>query len=215
MSARPATAVEGQSAMAVNANGTTIVVWAEKDTTTGIWRLKAKLYAFDGTVLKDTFFIPSPADTYNGGSTNPAITVESDGSFKLVLEAKNSQGNLSTGIFTLDISAAGDLPNGTPPGRLVKASDTGNQVNPEIVNIAVNSNKFVVWQGRGEDSQDILFRAYTSDGRTIGNEIKLNLTAGTQGVLESFRSAREMDCVDASGGAFNLRNAEVAVGVVS
>jgi hypothetical protein len=171
LQSNPSTAV-------VAANGNFITTWAEYDPILGRMVIKAKVLAFDGSIVKDTFVVSSALPPNGGGLTDPSVTVV-NGNFIISYES----GAASSGhIYTTVLNGLGNIVVGE---QQVNTTTTGSPQDAKVV--AITGGYMVVWEANGV----ITSQVYNSAGGKVGSEARVSL--GTAAYTNSDPTVTTMD----------------------
>jgi len=159
------------AAVAVDATGNVVVVWADKRNDSG--DIYAQRYASDGTPIVYNFKVND--DQGRASQGYPAVAMDAVGNFVVVWEDKRN------GWYNRDIYAQRYAADGTPIGDNFKVNDDQGSAGPEYPAVAMDAagNFVVVWQDRRNDDWDIYAQRYAADGTPIGNNFKVNDNTGS------------------------------------
>jgi hypothetical protein len=156
-------AQSGPSTAVTSANSNVITVWAEYDPALGRTVIKAKVLAFDGTVVADTYTLSSTA-TAGAGLFNPTVTALPNGNVVVAYQGGDSA------IYTVTLNSSG---NGVVPEQRANTTTVGSSQDAKIILLA-NNGYMVVWEANG----NILSQAYNSSGVKVGAETFISTGAG-------------------------------------
>jgi phosphoheptose isomerase len=166
---------QGSAAVAMDANGNFVVVWAGSGAqdSSGIF---ARRYDASGTPLGGQFLVNSYTTFVQ---TRPSVAVDPSGGFVTVWQSDQQDGS-DRGVFGRRFTPVGD-PAG--PDFDVNSYTTDRQLFPEVIGDA-DGNFVVVWQSLGQDgsSDGVFARRYRASGRPAGGEFQVNShTSASQG----------------------------------
>jgi hypothetical protein len=151
--------VVGQSAA-----GGLVVIWQGEDgDDKGIF---GRIFAPDGSSVGGEFEVNT---TVVGKQERPAVSVAADGSFVVVWESDDSDGD---GVFGQRFAA-----DGTPLGGefQVNTTETGNQDRPRLA-VGSDGGFAVVWEAEDANKSGVFAQVYGSAGQPVGGEILVNET---------------------------------------
>ena len=153
---------------AVSANGNFVTTWTEYDPALGRTVIKAKVLAFDGTVVSDTHVIanhvgPAPA---GGWPSNASVTALANGNFVISYQAgTETNGAIYTAV--LDSSGAVIFSQ-----RQVNASSGALQ---DARTIPLNGGYMVIWEANG----NIMSQKFDYAGNLVEFETRVNTAASS------------------------------------
>ena len=168
----------GIPAVASRNDGTFVVAWTLGFggywVTNGI-ELHGQRLAADGSLLGDVFPLSSAV---GGQRIHPDIATSSDGSFLVVWQATEQEGD-GLGVFARKFLEDG---NPVAPEIRVNQFATGDQVRPQVA-VDDNGGFVVSWASDGQDGDGkaIVARNLSPSGVPVGDEFLINaVTAGSQ-----------------------------------
>ncbi len=162
------------SAVASDADGNFVVVWAselEDGSGRGVF---GQRFAYDGSVLGDEFQVNTHTTL---DQLNPSVAMDTDGDFAVVWESVGQDGD-SSGIFSQRYSNDGTL---VGLEFQVNTFTTSYQSWP-LVAMDAGGDFVVVWNGYTDGSyQGVFAQVFSSDGTPSGSELVVNTyTTGIQ-----------------------------------
>jgi hypothetical protein len=166
-------------AIATDANGNYVIVWASNLQDGSGWGVYAQLFNADGTPQGGEIPINT---TLTDSQMNPTVAMDDAGNFVVAWQSENQDGS-SYGVYTRSFDAAG---NPTSAETLVNTETGSYQGSPGIA-MAPNGDYVVIWTSSGQDNADgmngIYAQLFNADGSTNGGEFPVNTyTAGHQQV---------------------------------
>ncbi|MBI3155174.1 MAG: cadherin-like domain-containing protein, partial [Burkholderiales bacterium] len=163
-------------AIATDADGNFVVVWASNLQDGSAYGIYAQRHAADGSAQGSEFLVnTATADN----QINPAVAMDAAGNF-VVAWASNLQDGSGYGVYAQRFDAAG-----TAQGVefLVNTTTAGGQSGPAIA-VAPSGDFVITWTGSGQDpdaSSGIYAQRYDASGVAQGGEFRVNsYTLGTQ-----------------------------------
>ena len=148
--------LEGQNAdVAMNADGSFVVVWQADDTGAGIY---ARQFDASGDAAGDAILVIA-----DGAHQYPAVTATPAGGFVVVWEDTAASGGPD--VLARRFDASGDPLGGA---FVVDSTTAGDQMRPDVASDA-EGNFAVVWGG-----DDVLVQRFDSGGVRVGPEIIVN-----------------------------------------
>jgi len=110
-----------------------------------------------------------------GDQQNPAIAVSPQGTFVVIWESEDQDGD-GSGIY-----ARRYRPGGTAFGPEFRVNTTteDDQINPDVA-MDANGEFVAVWETESEDGQSIVGQRYNANGRQIGSEFRISPTVDSE-----------------------------------
>jgi hypothetical protein len=155
----PVTAGQQQTpAVAADAAGNFVVVWADDQDANGSFQIHARGFASDGSERIPTFAVNTPAD---GNQLRPAIAMTPSGAFVVAWEDDRA----AAGVY--QVRMRGFAADGAErfSDRSAHADAVGQRVRP-AVGLDADANVVVAWQddSDGNGTYQIHARGFTADG---------------------------------------------------
>ena len=164
-----------EATVSMNANGTFVVTWTNKDATTDSADVFARLYNADGTPRGDEFLVNS----YTGDDqTNPSVAMNSADGFVVTWSSRNQDGD-GWGVFAKQFDSSGEAVGAE---FQINSNTVGDQMCSRVATDA-SGNFTVIWQSQNQDGDGwgIFGQQFDSSGNRLGSEFQVNATsAGDQ-----------------------------------
>jgi hypothetical protein len=167
-------------AVAADAAGDFVVVWASNEESGGAYGIWGQLYTSSGQTNGGRFQVNT---TMTVDAQAPAVAMASDGRFLVSWQANNQDGS-GWGVFARAYAAGGAAASGEIAVNLTTA---GAQHSPAVAflpaSAATPAVRFeVAWQSEGQDgagagASGILARAFDGAGSPLSGELAINLPA--------------------------------------
>ena len=166
---------EQEATVSMNANGTFVVTWTNKDATTDSADVYAKLYNADGTPKGDELLVNS----YTGDDQrNPSVAINSADGFVVTWSSRNQDGD-GWGVFGKQFDSSGEAVGSE---FQINSNSVGDQMYSRVATDA-SGNFTVIWQSQNQDGDGwgIFGQQFNSSGNRVGSEFQVNATsAGDQ-----------------------------------
>ncbi|HYT89926.1 MAG TPA: hypothetical protein VEL76_14565, partial [Gemmataceae bacterium] len=162
-------------AVAVNADGSFVVVWQSNGQDGGGWGIYARRYDAAGNALGGEFRVNT---TTAGDQKTPAVAVDATGDF-VVTWSSNGQDGGGWGIYGQRYDAAGNALGGE---FRVNTTTAGDQKDPQVA-MAAAGDFVVVWVSNNQDGDKagVYGQRYSANGTALGGEFQANTyTTGDQ-----------------------------------
>lgn len=162
---------QSDPSIAVLTNGSFVVTWEFRSTTSTSGAVYGRIYSETGELLTDRFLINS----YTANAqTDPSVTALKNGGFVVTWQSRDQDGS-GYGVYGQRYSF-----NGTPLGSefRINSRRTGDQRDPSVS--ALNDGGFVViWESEDQDGSQygVYGRRYDASGNPIGSEFRANAQA--------------------------------------
>ena len=162
--------------VAADAAGNIVAVW-QSFGQENAWDIYGQRYTPDGEKIGGEFLVNT---TTHRSQRNPAVAMDSDGSFMVVWQSKGQDGS-NWGIYGQLFDSSG-----AQLGDEVRINDTthGKQLNPDVAFVeGANSegdSYVVTWEGRGEGDRNGVFANQFVGGTFTGEKLVNATTSGPQ-----------------------------------
>lgn len=163
------------AATAVNAAGTSIVVWQSYGEDGSGLAILGRLLDATGNPIGDAFVVNTTAV---GNQSNPDVAMDALGNFVVVWESADQDGD-EHGIYAQRFDTAGNKVGGE---FLVNTETIGNQTSPSVSMSSDDGDFVIVWQGPDGDGEGIFGQRFTADGTAVGAEFVVNTHTETDQV---------------------------------
>lgn len=110
-----------------------------------------------------------------GDQENSAIAISSQGTFVVVWESENQDGD-GSGIYARRYRSGGSA---FGPEFRVNTTTEDDQINPDVA-MDANGGFMAVWETENQDGQSIFGQRYNANGRQIGSEFRISPTADSE-----------------------------------
>jgi len=155
-------------AVAIDSNGTFVVVWSEYGRDGDGQSIHAQRYTGTGAVLGTEFRVNT---TSTGDQSNPSVAMNANGDWVVTWESNGQDGD-GGGIFAQLYSAAG-----TPRGSEFRVNEyiTGNQSAPSVA-MDSQGDFVIVWTSYDQpgDKDDVCAQRYYAGGALKGSHFQVN-----------------------------------------
>jgi VCBS repeat-containing protein len=162
------TSAQQTPAVAMDASGNSVVVWASTGQDGSGYGIYAQRYDASGSAVGSEFKVNT---TTAGDQTNPAVAMDAAGDFVVAWETPDAD---QTGIYAQRYSA-----NGAAAGSefIVDTSFIGQQQAPAVA-MSADGAFVIAWQGSVQDGSGYSIEAklYDAAGAAQGGEFRVNTT---------------------------------------
>ncbi|MEM9216539.1 MAG: FG-GAP-like repeat-containing protein, partial [Cyanobacteria bacterium P01_F01_bin.150] len=160
---------QSNPAVAGLSDGSFIVTWESRSTSSTSGVIRGQLYGADGTLLKDEFRINSHTPN---AQIAPSVTALENGGFVVVWQSRDQDSDEAYGIYGQRYDS-----NAEPIGNefRVNTYTSGNQRDASVA--ALSDGGFIVtWESSGQDgsSTGIYGQRFTTSGSRTGSEFQVN-----------------------------------------
>ncbi|HJT75855.1 MAG TPA: Ig-like domain repeat protein, partial [Gemmataceae bacterium] len=157
----------------MDAGGNFVIVWQNNGQDGNSWGVYGQRYDSGGNPVGGTFQV----NTYTANAQqHPEVAMAADGSFVVVWQSNNQDGN-GWGVYGQRYDSAGNRAGGE---FQVNTTTANAQMNP-VVAIDPNHNFVVAWDANQTGDWDVYAQHYDASGNRLGGEFRVNtFTANDQ-----------------------------------